>query len=310
MSHSWSVVITTRNRASMLKRGIESCFRQTLPCEIVVVDEASTDDTPLVIQSFPNITYIRNDRALGHSAAANIGIRAASGQWIKPLDDDDWLDPSCIEAMDQCVSAAEKAGCRPVIVSGPAVVVNEEGREIRRISPFASTPVAVRSDDLLKLMMTDSADLGTPLQVGHQREAALAAKGWVEDRKFGNQQGDEVELWIKLAGCGDAVFMSSPVGFSTVWPGGVSRRYDPEFSYRVNVYLKELIADELGEYLSSRMQSYLAFHWALVAVKRKMFRQAIRLAMSGMKRPDSILGVFHRSRNTTGTAVPLDLGTG
>lgn len=294
----------------MLKRAIESCLKQTLPCEIVVVNEASTDNTAEVIQSFPNIQYIRNDQALGHSAAANIGIRAASGHWIKSLDDDDWLDPSCIQAMDECVRAAEKAGFNPVIISGPSVLVDEDEREIKRTFPYATTPVVIKSRNLLKLMMSDAAPLGTPVQVGYHREAAIAAGGWVEERKFGNQQGDEVELWIKLAGRGDAVFIPSTVGFSTIWSGGVARSYSPEISFRINVYLKELIAKELGENPSPRVRSYLALHWALVAIKRKRFGQAIRLAMSWTRRPDSIMGFFKRSKNKPRSAVPLDLGSG
>lgn len=39
---NWSVVITTRDRAVMLQRVIESCFNQSLPCEVVIVDEASS----------------------------------------------------------------------------------------------------------------------------------------------------------------------------------------------------------------------------------------------------------------------------
>ncbi len=102
----WSVVITTRNRAQMLKRAIESCVSQTVPCDIIVVDEASTDATPEIVNNFPGVRYIRNPEPLGHSASANKGIQASRTEWVKPLDDDDWLSPNCIEAMSNAVAKA------------------------------------------------------------------------------------------------------------------------------------------------------------------------------------------------------------
>src|SRR5262249_1709625 len=64
---------------------------QTLkPLEVIVVDDASTDNTREVIARYP-VKYLHLNRG-GLSAARNLGVRAAEGDWIALLDADDyWL---------------------------------------------------------------------------------------------------------------------------------------------------------------------------------------------------------------------------
>lgn len=78
-------------------RAIESVLSQTHDnCEIIVVDDASDDDTSEVIevyrQRLKNLKHIRNVKRLGGAESRNIGVRKACGQYIAFLDDDDeWL---------------------------------------------------------------------------------------------------------------------------------------------------------------------------------------------------------------------------
>jgi glycosyltransferase involved in cell wall biosynthesis len=60
--------------------------------EIVVVDDASTDTTPEVMEGYPDIKYVRLPVNRGLSAARNEGIKASTGKYIAFNDDDDlWL---------------------------------------------------------------------------------------------------------------------------------------------------------------------------------------------------------------------------
>ncbi|MCX5701520.1 MAG: glycosyltransferase family 2 protein [Candidatus Omnitrophica bacterium] len=96
-----TVVIPTFNRSELLRRAVESCIKQNYrELEIIIVDDASCDNTQEVVNSFgdPRIRYIRHERNSGLSAARNTGIRNANGEFIAFLDDDDeWL-PSKIES--------------------------------------------------------------------------------------------------------------------------------------------------------------------------------------------------------------------
>jgi glycosyltransferase involved in cell wall biosynthesis len=89
----FSVIIPTYNRAAVLPRAIESALTQTLPtCEVIVVDDGSTDATPAVVTRYGRrIRCIRQENA-GAAAARNCGIEAAAGDWLAFLDsDDEWL---------------------------------------------------------------------------------------------------------------------------------------------------------------------------------------------------------------------------
>lgn len=87
-----SVVIPTYNRAARLIRAIKSAQCQTYTrLEIIVVDDASDDETRRVVAELQDgrLRYIRHPKNIGGSAARNTGIRAATGDFIAFLDDDD-----------------------------------------------------------------------------------------------------------------------------------------------------------------------------------------------------------------------------
>lgn len=91
-----SVIIPTYNRANLIGRAIQSVLDQTYRnIEVIVVDDASNDNTEEIVTKFRNkdIIYIRQDHNKGGGAARNAGIIASSGQYIAFLDDDDeWLN--------------------------------------------------------------------------------------------------------------------------------------------------------------------------------------------------------------------------
>ena len=90
-----SVIIPTYNRAHLISRAIRSVFEQTYPdFEIIVVDDASKDNTEVVVKSFNDarIIYLRYETNRGAQTARNTGIHGARGDWIAFLDsDDEWL---------------------------------------------------------------------------------------------------------------------------------------------------------------------------------------------------------------------------
>lgn len=73
--------------------------------EVIIVDDASTDDTQKIAQSFVDpwigIRYIRRDRNGGTPAAINTGIRASYGKYITILGSDDMRETWSLEAMYQ-----------------------------------------------------------------------------------------------------------------------------------------------------------------------------------------------------------------
>ena len=90
-----SVIIPTYNRAHLIGRAIRSVLNQTYTdFELIVVDDASTDNTEEIVKSFKEhrIRYLCHETNRGGSAARNTGIKASHGEYVAFLDaDDEWL---------------------------------------------------------------------------------------------------------------------------------------------------------------------------------------------------------------------------
>lgn len=97
---SVSVVIATYNRARFLPETIESVLTQTCrDFELIVVDDGSTDGTLELLRSYGERLRVLRQENRGPSAARNLGVRRARGQWIAIQDSDDLCLPDQLEVL-------------------------------------------------------------------------------------------------------------------------------------------------------------------------------------------------------------------
>lgn len=96
-----SCIIPTRNRGDAFHRSLQSCLDQTIDCEIIVSDHASTDGTEEYVRDLNDdrITYIRQDESINITWNWILGFMASNGSHIKYVFDDDYLEPSCCEKL-------------------------------------------------------------------------------------------------------------------------------------------------------------------------------------------------------------------
>lgn len=95
-----SVIITTKNRKSLLEKAIESVAKQSYhDFECVIIDDGSTDDTRTLVDRWVSydgrFRYIYIDPAdsRGGNHARNMGIASTAGELVAFLDDDDmWME--------------------------------------------------------------------------------------------------------------------------------------------------------------------------------------------------------------------------
>ena len=93
-----SVVIPTYNGERFLREAVDSALAQThKPLEIIVVDDGSTDGTLAILAGYGSRIRVFRQENTGQSAARNVGISKAAGEWIGFLDQDDLWDPRKIE---------------------------------------------------------------------------------------------------------------------------------------------------------------------------------------------------------------------
>jgi hypothetical protein len=93
-----SIIIPSHNYGRYLGEAIESAINQTVPCEVIVVDDCSTDDSlEIAIRYRRQVKIIQNKTNLGVAVSRNIGIQAATGDFIVCLDADDRMYPNFVE---------------------------------------------------------------------------------------------------------------------------------------------------------------------------------------------------------------------
>lgn len=94
-----SIIIPSYNQEDYLEESIESALKQTVPCEIVVIDDGSTDGSLVLAKDYAKHAGIKlvSQVNKGLASARNTGIMNATGDYILPLDADDILKPNCVE---------------------------------------------------------------------------------------------------------------------------------------------------------------------------------------------------------------------
>ena len=108
-----SIIIPTYNRLWALPKAVDSCFSEGCSVEVVVIDDGSTDGTWEWLQQRKDVVSIRQDN-WGKDWAVVAGMAAARGEYIRFLDDDDWLEP---RANAEQLSLARETGA-DIVVAG------------------------------------------------------------------------------------------------------------------------------------------------------------------------------------------------
>ena len=105
-----SIIIPCYNHAQYLPEAIESALAQTVPCEVIVVNDGSTDNTSEVAKKY-NVKLIEKENG-GLASARNAGIKEAKGEWILTLDADDTIPPefveTCLQVEADIIGTAQK----------------------------------------------------------------------------------------------------------------------------------------------------------------------------------------------------------
>lgn len=109
-----SVIVTCYNYGHFLDEAVNSAWNQTkAPLEIIIMDDASTDDTPKIGHSWERtliVEYCRNQTNLGTPRNIDEGIRRASGEYIVHLDADNRLRPDFIEKTEKVLDERTDVG--------------------------------------------------------------------------------------------------------------------------------------------------------------------------------------------------------
>ena len=95
-----SIIIPNWNGAHHLPECLDSLLRQTYPrIEIIVVDNASTDNSLSLLETYPGVKVLPQEKNLGFTGACNIGFHTAEGDILVLLNNDTAVDTAWINVI-------------------------------------------------------------------------------------------------------------------------------------------------------------------------------------------------------------------
>lgn len=215
-----TIIISTRNRASVLPRAVASVRMQSFAdWELVVVDDGSSDDTQATVRELAaidnRIVYLRNERpSLSIAGATNWALREARGKYVAILDDDDAWIPA-----DKLARQVDFLDRNPshVACGGGAIVVNQQGAETGRVlqpesdsaikrfallsNPVVNSSAMFRLDAARRIGLYDESlpqfadwafwlDLGRIGRLHNFQEYFVLYTRWSGNSTFSNLQGN------------------------------------------------------------------------------------------------------------------------
>jgi glycosyltransferase involved in cell wall biosynthesis len=277
-----SVIITTHNRPHLLPRAIESAQAAGRDVEVVVVDDASTDETARVSRSTPGIRYVRVERNQQVAGARNLGILASRGDYIAFLDDDDVRLAGSLDLQVEALSAAPQAG----LIYGQALIAGADGVLTEDFYPRHCP----QGDVFWELLGHNFIPCGAALF----RRSCLFRTGLLDQSTPGI---DELDLWIRISSLYPVIALEQPVMIwrrSTPVSGQGSSRADEVVAmcaqHLRRKWLKMARAaqapaakrHEVWRRFSKHMASHLLFETAR-AFRSRQFSQAQKNARAALR---------------------------
>ncbi len=202
-----SVLITYYKGENVICDAVESALAQTVePHEIVICDDGSPDDLQAALGPLRERVEIVRKENGGTGSALNAAARAASGDYVVQLDQDDAFVPRRLEAISATLAARPDVD----IVATDAIV--EQGD--RRVTTLETVNPFPRSDQRTAILHT-----AIFLWPAVRRARVLAAGGWDESFKV----IEDWELWVRLVLGGAVVaYVHEPLYRWRLTPGSRS----------------------------------------------------------------------------------------
>lgn len=145
LSKSVSIIIGTKNRQEYLEKLVDSIKAHTHDYEIIVVDDASKDQTPswAIKQDFK---YIRNNKSIPVADAWNQGAEAATGKYLVFLNDDMVVEPHWAEEQVKLYETNPHTGSLAFKVYDDEGNVQSRGHSFMGTAPYLPDENVVEVD--------------------------------------------------------------------------------------------------------------------------------------------------------------------
>jgi glycosyltransferase involved in cell wall biosynthesis len=274
MHEKISAIICTHNGQKTLRTAIQSLINQTLPksnYQILVVDNASTDNTREIVRGFNNeinLCYICEPK-LGLSNARNAGWTKASGEYVAYLDDDAIACPQWLERILEAFRVVPQAGAvggkvDPIWEMEPPAWVNDIMKRFLTVLDWSETPIVLNNSQYLV-----GANISFP------RKTLEKFSGFPTDlgRKGKNLiSNEEIELINSIKKNGQVVYYHPEIAVQHFVP---SSRLNPSWFRK--------------RWFTQGISDAIIYRRAEMPSIRKKFMYAIRIIKEIIKQPQDLV---------------------
>jgi glycosyltransferase involved in cell wall biosynthesis len=205
-----SVIIPSYNCARFLGESLDSILVQaSADCEVIVVDDGSTDDTSEVLARYADRITVVQGKHAGYAAARNLGLAHARAEWIA------WHDADDVALPDRLARQRRLVAERPAL---DGVLCN--GRHM--LTAAAIVPARLARRAVGKRLGAEELFAGLPiyLQAALVRRSAFTASGTFDTRL---RVYADMEYGYRLFARAHVEFVDVPVFLYRTHPGNVTR---------------------------------------------------------------------------------------
>lgn len=217
-----SIIIPCYNGEATVADAVNSALAQTYPdCEVIVVDDGSTDNSLGVLESFASVITLLTGPNRGGAAARNRGVAAATGDYVQFLDADDLLEPKKIETSIGAIRELP----RDIIP-----VTDWRYEHLEESVPAEVLAFPAQDEDVLSAVLENGLQTSAPL---HRRSTLVEIGGFREHLKC----SQEKDLHLRLAATGHSFYRVPYVGVIVrQTQNSVSSDYTKVLLQRLDVY--------------------------------------------------------------------------
>ncbi len=202
-SDAVTVVVPTRNRCELLRQTLHSIAAQEeVETTIVVVDDASTDDTALMVAGIPGVQLIRHEVPTEQRIARNHGAEVATTPWLAFCDDDDLWAPTKLSTQLAGLRRAGADWCTSSALHVDGDLTPVGGERLRDPA------------DIDRLIAGRNVVPGGGSGVVVRRSLFEAVGGFDDDARF----AEDWDLWIRLSRAGTATCVDELLVAYRRWP--------------------------------------------------------------------------------------------
>ena len=196
-----TILICTYNRRHMIEEAIASARAQTWPREILIVNDGSNDGTDELLDTLNGVDGIRviHKPNGGKPSALNVGIKAAEGEALIVLDDDDRLCPGALHVLGRLMVDHPEAS----VISGDTICFHGDTGRPKVYMPATRLPPKTAQQSVVQ--QVPAMPGASLIRMRAQKEAGLYDLSLI--------RGQDMDMYLRLSWVGDLLTVPLPTFF-------------------------------------------------------------------------------------------------